>query len=343
MKDLIPEGPPPSRDGARARISSPTRRAMLAGSAAAGLGVLAGCAESPSGGTGARSDAKPPAPSSASPSDSPSPRPTKKRPQLPRGGRKVFPRHRLVGYCGLPGAPALGRLGAGDLDDRVEELIEHAKDFAGDREPLPVLELLATVANPGPGEDGTYRTRTGEDTVREYHEAAGRHDALLLLNVQPGRSSMLEEVKALEKWLVHPDVGVALDPEWDMGEGEVPGDTYGSTTGQEITEIAEYLSGLVEEHDLPEKVLVFHQVSVSVIPDHGELRTAPGVAVVKSADGIGSPDLKRATWKQLVEDLPEGVHTGFKLFFEEDVEGSRLMTPEEVLKLRPKPQYVMYE
>lgn len=349
MNRLMPDGPPlrpGGRDGVGtqppARGSTPSRRTLLAASTAAGLGLLTACAESSTGSTGA--DAKAPsgrgAPSSGGPS---SPQPTRKRAELPRGGRKLFPRHRLVGYCGLPGAPALGRLGAGDLDARIDEMEKTAKEYAGDREPLPVLELLATVTNPGPGDDGTYRTRTGDDTIRDYYDAAARHDALLLLNIQPGRSSMLDEVKVLKDWLVRPEVGLALDPEWDMGPGEIPGDTYGSTGGREIAEIARWLSDLVEEHDLPEKALVFHQVSASVVPEHGELKSAPGVALIKSADGIGSPDLKRGTWKHLVKDLPEDVHTGFKLFYEEDVEGSRLMTPGEVLKLRPKPEYVMYE
>ena len=39
-----------------------------------------------------------------------------------------------------------------------------------------------------------------------------------------------------------------------------------------------------------------------------------------------------------------GVHPGFKLFFDEDTRnGSRLMTPKEVLALTPQPEYVMYE
>nr|WP_240969241.1 hypothetical protein [Streptomyces sp. HNM0575] len=325
---------------------------MLAASAALGLGALTGC------GTSARArpdDAKPGgAPGSGKggggkgggkESRSPSPRRTrvKKRPQLPRGGRELFPKYRLVGYCGLPGAPALGRLGSGDPGKRVDEMEKTARKYAEGREPLPVLELLATVANPTPGPDGTYRTRTPGKTIRRFHELAKERDALLLLNIQPGRAAALDEVKALSDWLEHPHIGVALDPEWDMGPGEVPGQTFGRTSGDELNGVAEYLSKLVGEHDLPHKPLVFHQVAASVVSDEKALRPADGVSLIKSADGIGSPGLKRGTWGRLVDDLPDGLHTGFKLFYEEDTEGTRLMKPSEVLKLRPEPEYVMYE
>ncbi|OEV30362.1 hypothetical protein AN219_11340 [Streptomyces nanshensis] len=326
----------------------PSRRGLLAASAAAGLGVLTGCGTSSS----ARPDDPKPGGSSgtgkgggASPSRSPSPSPrkTRKRPQLPRGGRELFPHYRLVGYCGLPGAPALGRLGDGDPGKRVSEMEKKADEYAGGREPLPVLELLAAVANPDAGRDGTYRTRTPGSTIRRFHELARERDALLLLNIQPGRAAPLKEVQALSDWLKHPDVGVALDPEWDMGPGETPGETYGRTSGGELNDVSDYLSELVRTHDLPHKPLVFHQVATSVVSEEKELRPAEGVPLIKSADGIGSPELKRATWRQLVDGMPDGVHTGFKLFYEEDTEGSRLMKPKEVLKLRPEPEYVMYE
>ena len=42
--------------------------------------------------------------------------------ELPRGGRTLFPRYRLVGYSGAPGSKAFGRLGVGDLDERVREI-----------------------------------------------------------------------------------------------------------------------------------------------------------------------------------------------------------------------------
>ncbi|MEU6963400.1 hypothetical protein [Streptomyces chrestomyceticus] len=325
--------------------AEPGRRSALAVTAAAGLSLLTACAGTADGDASPRG--APPPRASGTPgsrtSSSPTPKPAKKRPELPRGGRELFPRHRLAGYCGLPGAAALGRLGTGELDQRAREIEKLAQTYAAGREPLPVLELLAVVANSSAGPDGTYRTRTSADTVRRFHKAAQKHRALLLLNIQPGRASALAEVKALREWLVHPDVGVALDPEWEMGPGEKPGDSYGSTDGGELTEIARYLSGLVREHDLPEKAFVFHQVATSVVEDQHAFRPQPGVAAIKCADGIGSPGLKHGTWNDLVRNLPSGMHTGFKLFYDEDTEGSRLMTHKEVLALRPQPEYVMYE
>ncbi|MGG7575771.1 hypothetical protein [Streptomyces sirii] len=248
-----------------------------------------------------------------------------------------------MGFCGVPGAAALGRLGTGDLRARAAEVEKVAHGYAAGREPLPVLELLATVANASAGPDGTYRARTPAATIRRFHAVARERRALLLLNIQPGRAAPLDEVRALREWLVHPDVGIALDPEWEMGSGEVPGRKYGHTSGRELTRVARYLSGLVAKYDLPEKPLVFHQVAASVVRAESALRSQPGVALIKSVDGIGSPGLKRGTWHRLVARLPDGVHSGFKLFYEEDAEGSRLMTPKEVLALTPRPEYVMYE
>lgn len=330
--------------GTRAEAGHVRRRALFAAGAAGAAALAAGCGTSDARESGAGSasgtSSKPAAPSSRSAS----PRPTRRRPELPRGGRQIFPEHRLVGYCGLPGAAALGRLGTGDLDDRVSEIERRGRAYADGRTVLPVLELLAVVANASPGPDGMYRSRTSDSTIRTFHKAARDHKALLLLNIQPGRASALDEVKALREWLAEPDVGIALDPEWEMGPGQVPGDSYGRTSGAELTRIAAYLASLVAEHDLPEKVFVYHQVAESVVQDERRLKIPDGVAVVKSADGIGSPHLKRETWKRLVDTLPPGLHTGFKLFFEEDAEGgSRLMTPDEVLALSPRPGYVMYE
>lgn len=281
-----------------------------------------------------------PTPTTAAPS--PKPTPTVKA-ELPRGGRLIEPRYRLVGYAGREGAEALGRLGIGDIDERAGELEERAQAYAGDREILPVFELIATVATSFPGPDGRYRVRADDKLIGSYLEAARRHHALLLLNIQPGRADFLPEVKAYEKWLREPDVGLALDPEWAVGDGQVPGHVYGRTSGRELDSVASYLADMVRRYDLPQKVLVFHQVHQSIVRDQGELRDHRELVIVKSVDGIGSRGAKEATWRRLTADMPDHFHSGFKLFYVEDKRHGPLMTPEQVLDLRPEPIYVMYE
>jgi hypothetical protein len=261
--------------------------------------------------------------------------------ELPRGGRSVFPRYRLVGYSGGPGTAAFGRLGIGDLDERVTEIEQLGRQYAGDREPLPVLELIAVVAQPRPGADGRYRVRVEDDVIRSYLDAARRHRALLLLNVQPGRANFLDEVKALEPWLRQPDIGLALDPEWAVGAGEVPGRVFGSTSGAELDRVARYVADLVIANRLPEKVVVVHQLAPQVIRDQAAVQPHWGVAMIKSADGIGSRSQKTATWLRLVDRMPVALRPGFKLFFEEDA--APVMTPRQVLALVPTPDYVLYE
>jgi len=234
-------------------------------------------------------------------------------------------------------------LGIGDVDDRVRELERKAKPYGGQREVLPVLEIITTIVQPRPGKDGQYRSRIPDEEIDRYLAAARRHRALLLLNIQPGQATFLAEAKAYEKYLRQPDVGVALDPEWAMNPGQVPGREYGWSTGKELDDTARYLSRLVTKHNLPEKVMVYHQVAASVVRKESGLKDHPGVAAVKSVDGIGSRSMKITTYNYVNKSTPDHVHAGFKLFFVEDREFGPLMTPKQVLALRPRPDYVMYE
>ena len=130
-----------------------------------------------------------------------------------------------------------------------------------------------------------------------------------------------------------------------MDKGQRPGAAYGHTTGAELDRTARYLSGLVRRHDLPEKVMVYHQVAASVVRRESGLKAHPGVAAIKSVDGLGPPGPKINTYRVVNRTTPEHVHPGFKLFLTEDRRGKkgRLMTPREVLALHPRPAYIMYE
>jgi hypothetical protein len=263
---------------------------------------------------------------------------------LPRGGREVFPRYRLVGYAGVTGAATLGRLGTGPLNQRVAEIERRAKPYAADREILPVVEVIATVVQASSGRDGRHRVRLTDAQIATYHKAARKHRAVMLLNLQPGRSEFITEAKAFEKWLKEPDVGVALDPEWAMDPGQRPGGAYGHTTGAELDEVSRYLASLVKRYDLPEKIMVYHQVARSVVRKESGLKDREGVVVVKSVDGLGPQGPKINTYRVVNKTTPKFVHAGFKLFFTEDrADGGRLMTPREVLALKPRPEYVMHE
>ncbi len=298
----------------------------------------------PAPSSGPANQANPATGSPISPASRATASPPPKAPQLPRGGRTVFPRYRLVGFAGAPGSAAFGRLGIGNLDARGKELQQVARPYAAGRQVLPVFELIATVANSGPGRDGKYRTRTDDATIRRYLGAARRAKAVLLLGIQPGRANFLPEVKAYEKWLREPDVGLALDPEWAVDPGQVPGRVFGRTSGKELDAVARYVAGLVATRNLPEKVMVFHQLALPVVRDQGSLKAHRGVVLIKSVDGIGSKSQKLATWRRLTAGQPRYIHAAFKLFYEEDRErGGQLMRPAEVLTLRPTPEYVLYE
>lgn len=309
--------------------------------AAVVLPLLIGCgAEQVAEQPGAPATSTAPTPS---PTPTPTPTPTPEPVELPRGGREIFPKYRLFGYSGAPNAPGQGRLGIGDLAERVVEMEQRGQPFLAGREIMPVMELIVTTVHAVPGNDGMYRTRLDDAAITEWLSVARDHDAMLLLNIQPGRAEFIDEVKAYEKFLVHPDVGLALDPEWAVDDGQIPGRVYGSTDAAELNEVGAWVSDLIAEHDLPEKAVIYHQLHPDIVENETDIEAHDGVVWIKSVDGIGSPAAKTDTWRRLTEQLPDTVHPGFKLFYEEDAEHGPLMTPEQVMALEPEVEYVLYE
>lgn len=276
----------------------------------------------------------------AAPHSAPAPPPPP--PQLPGGGRAVLPDRRMIGFSGAPNSKALGPL-TGDLNDADAQLKQQSAPYDQDRSKQPVYELIATRAISNPGPDGTYRARVSDQTVDDYLAAARRNGAILLIGIQPGRADFTDEVRYYDRWLNQPDVGVALDPEWAVGKDQVPGKTFGTITGAKLNEIADHLSDIVRQNDLPQKPMIYHQLAAKIIHDEQQLAPHPELAMVKSVDGIGTRAMKESTWRQLLTTKPPYVAAGFKLFYEEDQRSGPLMTPQEVLGLNPKPEYVLYE
>jgi len=266
--------------------------------------------------------------------------PAPRRAQLPGGGRTIFPRRRVVAFYGAPQSDRLGILGIGKPEDAARKLARVARSY--ERKTRPVLkafELISTIANAHPGDDGMYRTHQPNETIARYLRAARKARALLLLDVQPGRGDFLSEAQRLKRWLLEPDVGLALDPEWHVREGEVPGQKIGSVTADEVNEVAGYVSNIVVKHDLPEKLFLIHQFTQDMIQDKERVARPPGVAMTMNVDGFGDRPNKISKYEAFTSEATR-FHDGFKLFYEED---TNLMSPGAVLQLRPPPDLVIYE
>jgi hypothetical protein len=261
-------------------------------------------------------------------------------PQLPRGGRTLLPRNRIIAYYGAPQDKELGELGIGSPAHAAKRLARQARAYQRPGRPvLPAMELLAVVASYAPGDGDRYSTRQTDGIVRRYLRAARKAKMLLILDIQPGRSDFFTETVRLRKWLKEPDVSLALDPEWRMAPGQIPGKVIGSVGSREVNATSAWLEQLVEKHNLPQKLFLIHQFTNDMVDDT-QLKQRPRLAMVLNADGFGGPPIKKAKYHAFTRSPRKFFYEGFKLFYHEDTD---LMKPRQVLRLHPPPDVVIYE
>ncbi len=254
--------------------------------------------------------------------------------------QRVFPGKVLVAYYGTAHTGALGVLGETKPAEMTRRLRAAARPFgaATGKRPQIVYELIASVADTGPGADGNYSHFIPKAYVRKYVRAANRHSALLVLDLQPGRSGFLPQAKHLAWALQKPFVGLALDPEWHMGPGEVPGQTIGSVTAVEVNRVVHYVAALTRRNDLPQKLLMVHQFRADMVRHIERVRRPRALAMVQHVDGFGSQQAKLNTYHAVAK--PKRFHLGFKLFYDEDTD---LFTPRQVMHIRPRVGFVSYQ
>ncbi|RAW10269.1 hypothetical protein DPM12_19055 [Phytoactinopolyspora halophila] len=263
--------------------------------------------------------------------------------ELPGGGQVLLPHRRFIALYGTPRSAAMGALGEQSMD----ETFERAEEVAAEYEPVvdepvvPTLELITTIAHTEPGPEGAYSLTTPVSEVRPWVDAAAEAGVYVVLDLQPGRTDFLTQAREYEELLAEPHVGLALDPEWRIGEGQRHLEQIGSVDAEEINEVAEWLAELTAEHQLPQKLLVLHQFKLSMIDNRDEVDTSHDeLAVLIHADGFGTPDLKFETWNRLRADAPDDVWWGWKNFYDED---TPTFTPAETMDIDPAPWFVSYQ
>ena len=251
----------------------------------------------------------------------------------------LFPSMRVVAMYGNDVSAALGVLGEQPPAQAAQRLAAIAEPFkVGDRPVKGAFELIATIATSFPGAAGLYRAPSTAAQVQRYLDVAVANDLLLILDIQPGRSDFLTELKRYDAFLRHPNVHAALDPEWHVGPGQIPGRVVGQVSAAEVNAVADYLASIVATEGLTEKLLVVHQFQERMLTERDQLREPPGVVLTIHMDGFGTRAQKLETYGIVAADPP--LNNGFKLFYDEDV---NIFRPTEVLALDPVPDLITYQ
>lgn len=258
----------------------------------------------------------------------------------------VLPGCRIVAYYGNPLSKRMGILGELPPEQMLQRLDREIEAWAK-ADPatpvIPALHLIAVVAQGSPSAGGKYRLRMADTLIERVASWAERRNALVFLDAQIGHSTIEEELAALAKHLRRPNFHLGLDPEFAMKRGGVPGQRIGTLDASDINYAARFLAGLVEEHDLPPKVLVVHRFTRGMVTNARAIELDPRVQIVIHMDGWGPPRLKRDSYRSYVYAEPVQF-TGFKLFYHNDTKaGHPLMTPDDILSLNPKPVYIQYQ
>jgi hypothetical protein len=199
--------------------------------------------------------------------------------------------------------------------------------------------LVAVVAQAAPGADGMYRRRESAAVIRALLDEARANGFRLVLDIQPGRSSVRAEVAALRPFLEEPDVDLALDPEFALYEPDVPGRKIGAIRAADINAALDLLEQIIVAEDLPAKVLIVHQFRSDMLPDKAKVRSSALVDIVLNMDGFGSQTLKLSTYRA-IDRQGRFAFAGFKLFYDQD---SQLYSPAQVMSLSPVPSVVIYQ
>jgi hypothetical protein len=250
--------------------------------------------------------------------------------------------YRLVAYYGTPDSENMGILGELEPEEYMKKLKEQTQAYSDadpDRPAVPTIELITTMAQSEPGPDGDYVRMTSEENIEKYVELAEKHDALVLLDIQLGTDTVMEQVEMVKKWLKHPHVNLAIDTEFHVAEGEKPGEDLGQVDGKEIQKAVEYVSELTEKNDLPDKFVLVHQFTGAVLTNKDSIQPTDNVEVAINFDGWGTSADKQALYGKYIRDEPNQ-YGAFKIFYDKD---EPVMNPEDVLKMDPSPAIINYQ
>jgi len=259
----------------------------------------------------------------------------------------ILPFNRIVAFYGNLYSTRMGVLGEYPRKEMLGKLKEEvARWQKADTtvKVIPALHYIVTTAQGYPGKGDKYRLRMPFKEIDKVLDMAKEVNAEVFLDVQVGHSTLKEELPLLEPYLKMPNVHLGIDPEFSMKGGQKPGAAIGTFDAADVNYAAGLLENIVKENQLTPKILVVHRFTKAMVTNYSQIKLRPEVQVIMDMDGWGAQARKINTYKQFIYKEPVQF-TGFKLFYKNDFREpkSRIMTPEEVLNLKPKPLYIQYQ
>jgi hypothetical protein len=266
-------------------------------------------------------------------------------PELPGGGHQVFPGRRILAFYGSPVTFRLGLLGEQGAQATIDRMAPLLADYQveGGAPVVPGFEIVATVADSKPGDDGDFSNELTPDQIRPWVEVATANGAFVIIDLQPGRTDFLTQAKRYEEFLRLPNVGLALDPEWRLEPDQVHLRQIGSVDATEINAVGSWLATLVREENLPQKIFMLHQFNLDMITNRQTVLTPVELAVVIHVDGQGPLGSKYDTFETMVNAVvgsEQDFWWGWKNFIDEDFPTAR---PDQVNAVEPLPVIITFQ
>jgi hypothetical protein len=261
----------------------------------------------------------------------------------------ILPHERIVAFYGNPLSKKMGILGElppPQMLAKLSQVVAQWRAADPSTPVVPALHMIVSVAQGAPGKDGMYRQRSDPDLIEKVYGWAHQQHAIMILDIQAGKSTLDSEIPRLIPFLSRPDVHLGVDPEFYMHynrEGRTPGSKIGAMDASDVNYAIRQLAAIVTKYHLPPKVLIVHRFTTNMLQHADQIKLDPRVQVVINMDGWGQPWLKFDTYRAC--EVAEPVeYTGFKIFFHNDTrKGDALLLPRELLALRPVPVYIQYQ
>lgn len=257
--------------------------------------------------------------------------------------QSVLLNYDLVGIYGKPNAYTMGVLGQyklEDLDPILENYVKMYDEANGERGVIPVLYLIYGTCFPG-GDIGLL----ADSTVERWVRYAAERGWYVFLDHQIGKYSVEQAMNKLLPFLKYPNVHLAIDPEWHTTK---PMKEIGRVTASDVNKAQQMMQDYIVKNKIEgNRFFVIHQFNAVMIQNRSAVRSDfERVQIIHCSDGHGPPHLKRQTYAYNAQATNMPLKS-FKLFTKPTVAGAGydipIMSPDEVLRLQPRPYFIMYQ